>query len=373
MFSKKRYYLYISIFVSTFLLIFLGTLFVLSSSFFYGLEKNDSTMYFEKHIIYLIIGLILLYLIQNSDTKKLEKYGFIILIVSLVFLPIPIFQKGLRWIKIGPFSFQPSEFIKLSFIIYLATYFKKRFFQINNLKVLTSPLIIYFLIITILQFQKDYGTFLIISITFLGILFLCGLKLKYILGIFGTFIVLCIVFILLFPYRIERIISHFNQDSDILGKNYQTNQAIISFSSGGLFGKGLGAGTGKLKFVPEIHKDFVYAVVGEETGFVGSFIVLLFFGIIVFCGLEVSKLCDDLFDKILVSGISISFGFQFLLHAGVVLSIIPPKGTTLPFFSVGGSSLIVNLISLGILLKIAESIASQRDLKDIEEIILKIK
>ncbi|MCM8786118.1 MAG: putative lipid II flippase FtsW [Candidatus Omnitrophica bacterium] len=373
MFSKKKYFLYVSILISTFLLIFLGTVFVLSSSFFYGLEKNNLTMYFEKHIIYLVIGLVMLYLIQKSDIKKLEKYGFIILVISLAILPIPIFQKGLRWIKVGPFSFQPSEFVKLSFIIYLATYFKKRFFQINNLKVLTSPLIIYFLIITILQFQKDYGIFLIISITFLSVLFLCGLKLKYILGVLGVFIALSILFILLFPYRIERIIAFINQNSDVLGKNYQTKQAIISLSSGGLFGKGLGAGTGKLKFVPEIHKDFVYAVVGEELGFVGSFGILLLFGIIVFCGLELSKFCDDLFNKILVSGISISFGTQFLLHAGVVLSILPPKGTTLPFFSVGGSSLIVSLISLGILLKIAESITKQGNLKEIEEIILKIK
>ncbi|MFN4227234.1 MAG: FtsW/RodA/SpoVE family cell cycle protein [Candidatus Ratteibacteria bacterium] len=372
MFSKKKYFLYFSIFVSTFLLILLGTVFVLSSSFPYGLEKNNLTIYFEKHIFYLFVGLSIFYLIQKLDIKKLEKYGFIIFIISLAILPIPIFQKGLRWIKIGPFSLQPSEFIKLTFIIYLATYLKKRSLQINNLKVLAIPLIIYLSIVTILQFQKDYGTFLIVSFIFLGILFLCGLKLKYIFWIFSTFLLLGIGFVLLFPYRIERIITYMNK-SDTLGKNYQTNQAIISLSSGGLLGKGLGAGEGKLKFVPEIHKDFVYAVVGEELGFVGCFGLLLLFGIIVFCGLEVSKFCNDFFVKILVYGISISFGAQFLLHAGVVLSILPPKGTTLPFFSVGGSSLIANLISVGILLKIAEDITKQGDLKDIEEIILKIK
>lgn len=365
MFSKKKYFLYVSIFVSTFLLVLLGTVFVLSSSFSYGLERDNLTMYFEKHIIYLLIGLIILYLIQKLNIKKLEKYGFIILGISLLILPLPNFQGGMRWAKIGPISFQPSEFVKLAFIIYLAIYLKRRFSQVNNLKVLVVPSIIYIFITTILQFQKDYGTFLIISLTFLSILFLCGLKLKYIINFVGILLLLMIGLIFLFPYRIERIIS--------VGKNYQQKQAKISLSSGGLWGKGLGAGTGKLKFVPEIHKDFVYAVVGEELGFAGSFGLLLLFGIIVFCGLEVSKFCNDLFDKILASGISISLGIQFLLHAGVVLSILPPKGTTLPFFSVGGSSLIANLISLGILLKITENITDQGHLKDIEEAILKIK
>ncbi|HOK56587.1 MAG TPA: putative peptidoglycan glycosyltransferase FtsW [bacterium] len=373
MFSKKKYFLYVSIFVSTFSLILLGTVFVLSSSFFYGLEKNNLILYFEKHLIYLFAGLFIFYLIQKSDIKKLEKYGLMILGISLIILPLPNIQGGLRWIKIGPFSFQPSEFVKITFIIYLAIYLKKRISMVNNLKTLIIPIIIYLFIIAILQLQKDYGTFLIISVTFLGVLFLCGLKSKYIFSISGFFIILMLGLILLSPYRIERIKLYLNKNEDPLGKNFPPKQAKISLSSGGLFGKGLGAGTGKLKFVPEIHKDFVYAVVGEELGFAGSFGILLLFSIIVFCGLEVSKFCNDLFEKILAFGISTSFGTQFLLHAGVVLSILPQKGTTLPFFSVGGSSLLANLISLGILLKISENIINQDHSKDIEETILKLK
>jgi cell division protein FtsW len=373
MLSKKKYLLYISILSSISLLILFGSVFVLSSSFSYGLERNDLTMYFERHLIYLFIGLLIFYLIQKLNLKKMERYGFIILVLSLLLLPLPNIQGGLRWIKIGPFSLQPSEFVKITFLIYLAVYLKRRISILNNFRVLLIPGIIYLYIITVLQFQKDYGTFAIISITFLGILFLCGLKSKYIFSLFGFFLILTIGFIFLFPYRIERIKLYLNQNSDILGKNFPSHQAKISLSSGGLFGKGLGAGTGKLKFVPEIHKDFVYAVVGEELGFIGSFSVLLLFSIIVFCGLEVSKFCNDLFEKILAAGISILFGVQFLLHAGVVLSILPPKGTTLPFFSVGGSSLIANLISLGILLKIAENLTFQEYSKEIEETILKIR
>jgi len=373
MFSKKRYLLYYKICISGLLLIVSGTLFVLSSSFFYGIEKNDPTRYFERHIFYLFIGLILFYAIQKIDIKKIEKFSFLIFLFSLFIIPLPNIQGNLRWAKIGPISFQPSEFVKLSFIIYLASYFKKRIKEINNWKVILIPSVFWLLISGILQLQKDLGTFFIITLIFGGILFMCGLKLKYILRISGVFLVLMVIFIIIFPYRIERIKIFLDQDKDLLGKNYQIIQAKISLSSGGIFGKGPGAGTGKLKFLPEAHKDFIYAVVGEEFGFIGTVGTLILFGFFVFCGLEISKLCIDMFEKILSYGISILFGFQFLLHSGVVVSILPPKGTTLPFFSIGGSSLIVSLVSYGLLLKIAENVTSQRNLKDIDEIVLNLK
>ncbi|MCM8803637.1 MAG: putative lipid II flippase FtsW [Candidatus Omnitrophica bacterium] len=370
MFSKKKFLLYYNIYISGILLILFGTVFVLSSSFSYGLEKNNPIFYFEKHIIYLILGFIFFYLIQRLNMKKLEKYSFIIFVFTFLLSLLPIIQGGLRWARIGPISFQPSEFLKLSFIIYLSSFLKKKNWQVNNIKVLLIPLILWLIIMGILQLQKDLGTFIIITLVFISILFLCGLKMRYIF-IFGSFLLLLIIgLILLFPYRIERIKGFFDKKKDVLGRDYQVEQSIISISSGGFFGKGLGAGIRKLRYVPEIHKDFVYAVVGEELGFVGAIGVLILFSIILFCGLEISKLCMDRFDKVISSGISILFGVQFLLHAGVVLRILPPKGTTLPFFSVGGSSLIVHLIAFGILLRICRDISVQ---KDIEEVIIHIK
>ncbi|MCM8818050.1 MAG: putative lipid II flippase FtsW [Candidatus Omnitrophica bacterium] len=372
MFSKKRYLLYYNICLSGLLLIAFGTLLVLSSSFFYGIEKNTPTIYFKKHIIYLIFGLILLYFINKMHIEKLERYSFLIFISSLILLLLPNIQGGLRWARLGPLSFQPSEFVKLTFIIYLASYLKKRIKEINSWKVILIPCFFWILISGILQLQSDFGNFVIITSIFVFILFLCGFKLKYIVSFLGVFLALGSIFIISTPYRIERIKTFLNQDKDSLGKNYQIIQAKISLSSGGIFGKGPGSGTGKLKFLPEAHKDFIYAVVGEEFGFLGTVGTLILFGIIIFCGLEVAKLSTENFYKILSYGISILFGFQFLLHAGVVLCILPPKGTTLPFFSVGGSSLIVSLISYGILLKIAKNINNQSS-RDIEEIILHLK
>ena len=365
MFSKRKFFLYYNIYFAGLFLILLGSVFVLSSSFSYSLEKNNLTFYFIKHINYLFLGLILVFLIQKIEIKKLEKFTTFIFIFSLLILILPVLQRNLRWVRIGPFSFQPSEFVKLTFILYLSNYIKKISGKVNYLKNLILPFIKWILITGILQFQKDLGTFVIITVVYLGILFVSGLKMKYIISFSGIFICLIIGLILLFPYRIERIRNH--------GKEFQAKQAVISLSSGGLFGKGFGAGTRKLRYVPEIHKDFVYAVVGEELGFVGTFGVLILFAILIFCGLEVSRECDNLFEKILSSGISILFGIQFIIHVCVVLSLVPTKGTTLPFFSVGGSSLITNLVAFGILIKISKNVANKVGIKDIEEITLNLK
>jgi len=365
MFSKKKFFLYYNIYFAGLFLILLGSVFVLSSSFSYSLEKNNLTFYFIKHINYLFLGLILVFFIQKIDLKKIEKLTTLIFIFSFLILILPVLQGNLRWVKIGSFSFQPSEFVKITFILYLSNHIKKISGRVNYFKNLILPSIVWILITGILQLQKDLGTFVIITIVYLGILFISGLKMKYILNLSVISICLIIGLILLFPYRIERIKKH--------GKEFQAKQAIISLSSGGLFGKGFGAGTRKLRYVPEIHKDFVYAVVGEELGFIGAFGVLVLFAILVFCGLEVSKECDNLFEKILSSGISILFGIQFILHACVVLSVIPTKGTTLPFFSVGGSSLIANLMAFGILIKISKNVANKVGIKDIEEITLNLK
>lgn len=372
MFSKKKYEIYSKISLSGLILVIFGSVFVLSSSFSYGMARNDPIMYFERHILYLIIGIVGIFLIHKIGIKKIEKWARLIFLLSLIILPLPKFMGSLRWIKLGPLSFQPAELIKFTFIFFLADYLKKRKLKVNEIKVIIFPLILWLIITWILQIQKDFGTFIIITLVFAGILFFCGFKLKYLLGM-GTFILfLCVVLVCLFPYRIERIKILLNPENDPLGKGYQVLQAKIAISSGGLAGKGLGAGIRKLKFLPEAHKDYIYAIVGEETGFIGTSTVLILFAVIVFCGIEVSKLAKEIFEKIVALGIGILFGAQFLLHAGVVVGILPPKGTTLPFFSVGGSSLIINLLALGILLEITRRITNERDINDIDERFLKI-
>jgi len=366
MFIRGKSAIYYRICISSAALIVFGSVFLLSSSAAYGLsESGNPFLYFEKRIVWIIMGLISIYLLNKIGIEKIEKYSIHIFLFSLLLLPLPKFFHQLRWIKLGPLSFQPAELVKLTFVIFLANFLSRKDKIINNLKILIIPAAFLLIITGILQLQKDLGTFVIIGATFFFLLFLAGLRLKYI-GLF-TFagVVLLTGLILIFPYRMERIKIYLNPSVDAKGKGYQVIQSKITIGSGGIFGKGPGAGERKLKFLPVAHKDYIYAVVGEEMGFVGTSLILILFSILVFSAFEVSKLSKNKFEKYLSAGIGALFGFQFLLHAFVVLSIIPSKGTTLPFFSKGGSSFLVNFLTLGILIIIARKTCLKVDFEDI--------
>ncbi|HOV21689.1 MAG TPA: putative peptidoglycan glycosyltransferase FtsW [bacterium] len=372
MFIRGKSAIYYRICISSAFLIVCGTVFLLSSSVSYGIsEGGNPLLYLYERIIWIILSVFLLYVLKKIGIEKIEKISFLIFIFSLALLTIPVMlnliyhkPEYLRWIKIGPLSFQPSELVKLTFIIFLANYLNMRDKMINNWKVLLFPVLFFLFIIIILQFQKDMGTVVIMGATFFFLLFLAGLKMKYITIFSILGVILIAGLILLFPYRIERIKNFLNPTSDPKGGGYQIIQSRITLGSGGVFGKGLGRGEGKLSFLPVVNKDYIYAVVGEEKGFIGTSFILILFAILVFSSFEVSTLAKNNFDKYLSAGIGTLFGFQFLLHALVVISIIPSKGTTLPFFSKGGSSFVINFLTLGILIIIAKRVCIKGDLDD---------
>lgn len=368
MFLKKRYSLYFRIWFSGAALIILGSVFVLSSSSIYGIERTGNpAYYFEKHLIWLVLGGIGLYLLNKIDIRSLEKNSFIIFALSLLILPLPKLFGSLRWIRIGPLSFQPAELVKFTFIIYLADYLRRKKTYTGHLKALVVPLFFFVLITGILQIQKDIGTLAVIFATFLLMMYIAGARIKHILIFLLSGILLFVGLIFMFPYRLQRIKTYFNPSADVQGAGYQPMQSLIAMGSGGITGKGLGSGQRKLKFLPEAHKDYIYAVVGEEMGFIGTVLVLVLFAIIVFSCFTISKLTRDQFLQLLTAGIGGLFGFQFLLHASVVLKIVPSKGTTLPFFSVGGSSFLINVLALGVLLNIAKLVCFDESYDDFED------
>jgi cell division protein FtsW len=357
MFLKKRLNFYNRLQIISAIIITTGTLFLLSSSSVYGISRSGNpAFYFEKHILWLLLGLVGILLIMKLDTRQIEKHSLPIFLVSLAILPLPKFFGDLRWIRLGPLSFQPAELVKFTFVLYLADYLKRKLPLIREKKTMWVPIGFLLLITGILQLQKDIGTFAVIFFTFMLLMFLAGVRIKNILLIILAGIVLFTGLILMFPYRRERIMTYLNPAADPMGKGYQTRQSLIAMSSGGILGKGLGAGERKLKFLPEAHKDYIYAVVGEETGFLGTVFVLSLFGFLVFSSFHLSNISNDYFIKFLSAGIGGLFGFQFLLHAGVVLNMVPSKGTTLPFFSVGGSSFLINILALGVLFNIARKV-----------------
>jgi len=369
MLSKKRSTLHFRIWLSGAALIILGSIFVLSSSSIYGISRTGNpAYYFQKHLIWLLLGGAGVYALNRMNIKSLEKYSLPVFLFSLFLLPMPRFFGELRWIRLGPLSFQPSELVKFTFIIYLADYLKRKKPEIGNFKTLIVPLVALMLITGILQMQKDIGTFVIIFFTFILLIFLAGVKVKHIAIILLSGVLLFGAMIIMFPYRMERIRAHFDHTADTQGARYQPLQSIITLGSGGLTGKGLGSGERKLKFLPEAHKDYIYAVVGEEMGFLGTSFVLGLFALIVFSCFAISTMTTDNYLKLLTTGIGGLFGFQFLLHACVVLNIIPSKGTTLPFFSVGGSSFLINVLALGVLLNISRKVCVEEAQDDFEYI-----
>lgn len=367
MLSKKLFSLYFRILISGGILILLGSVFLLSSSSVYGISQTGNpAYYFEKHLLYLILGIIGAYLINRTSIKYIERYSFPLFLFSIGVLPLPYFFGELRWIRLGPLSFQPAEMVKFTFIIYLADYFKRKQVDIRNFKTLVTPLFFLLVITGILQLQKDMGTFVITFLSFLLIIFLGGVRLKHIgiLTLMG--IILLGGLVVIFPYRIQRIKTYLNPTADPQGHGYHSIQSLITIGSGGLIGKGLGSGERKLKFLPEAHKDYIYAVVGEELGFIGTSFVLFLFGVIVFSCFAITNLTSDIYLKFLSAGMGGLFGFQFLLHACVVLNIVPAKGTTLPFFSVGGSSFLINILALGLLLNIARKVCVEESIERTE-------
>jgi cell division protein FtsW len=174
--------------------------------------------------------------------------------------------------------------------------------------------------------------------------------------------------VLLFPYRVDRIRVFLNPSADTQGKAYQPNESLKALGSGGLLGKGIGKSGQKLKFLPQAHTDYVYAIVGEETGLLGTGIVLALFGLLVFSGFEVASRAQTAFEQYLAVGLSGMLGIQYLLHAAVALRLVPPKGTTLPFFSVGGSSVLASMLAFGLLLEIARNVCRSDPMDDLDAV-----
>lgn len=339
-----------------------GIIMIYSSSNIWAEYKfNDAFKYLKMQGLFLIVGIVLMIIISKIPYKYyLDKANIILVIcfVLLILVLIPGIGKirnGSRsWFGVGGLGIQPSEFMKLALIIFISKYLHKN--ERNNISIKKDILPILF--ITLLTFglimlQPDFGTGVIIVMSIIGILFISGLKMRFfiIAGLFGA--VGAVVLILIAPYRFERILSFINPWVDPLGTGFQAIQSLFAIGPGGLLGLGLGNSIQKHFYLPEPQTDFIFAIISEELGFLGVLIVSALFLTIIYRGMKISLNAKDLFSKYLSFGITFSLAFQALLNLMVVVSLIPITGVTLPFLSYGGSSLIITLCSMGILLNIS--------------------
>ncbi|GAB6182514.1 putative lipid II flippase FtsW [Thermodesulfovibrio hydrogeniphilus] len=321
--------------------------------------EKGGLVFLKKQLFTLLIGLFLMFLFAFLPRENLKKFVFPILILSfimliLVFTPLGVSAGGARrWIRLWPSVFQPSEFVKLAMIFFLAFFFSKRDFNGNSIKHFLIPIAVMGLFQIIFLKQPDFGAAMTLGIITFAMLYIAGVNLKFI-GITSLLALPVIFYLAKEPYRWRRITSFLDPWADPQGSGFQLVQSLIALGSGGLTGQGLGEGKQKLAYLPEIHTDFIFAHIGEEMGFIGACAVVVLFFVFFWRGLKIAQKQNDPFHFFLASGITIMIAIQALINFAVVTGLAPTKGLPLPFISYGGSSLVVNLMALGILLNLSK-------------------
>lgn len=340
-----------------------GLVMVYSSSSVWSLYKyGNSYRYLLHQSIFLIIGLILCILISKVDYKIYKKNANIILLISFILLALVLIpglgkvRNGSRsWFGIGSLGFQPSELSKISLIIFVSKYLSNN----DNLKRKENKFILPILTIIMLFFglimlEPDFGTGMVIVVSLIALIFISGVNFKIFikLGLLG--VVGVISLIIAAPYRLKRIISFLNPWTDPLGSGFQIIQSLYAIGPGGLLGQGFLSSRQKYFYLPEPQTDFIFSIITEEFGFIGSLFVCIMYFFIIFTSIKIAIKQTDLFAKYLCMGLIIMLGFQTILNLLVIVGLVPVTGVTLPFISYGGSSLLVSMASIGIILNIAK-------------------
>jgi len=344
-----------------FALCIFGLLMIYSSSAVLSFEQYGvNNFYFKKQLISLIIGLVVMVIASAIDYKFWQKYAGIFLAVAIVsLLAVFIFSSEVsgakRWIQIGGFTIQPSEITKLSFVIYLAAWLSKRKEHIKDFKYGFIPfLIILGVIGFLIMKQPDMGTMSIIVAVGVIMFFASGASIYHIGAGFVLLGGLFFILIKSAPYRMQRFLVFLNPSNEKLGAGYHINQAQLAIGSGGLLGLGFGQSKQKYLYLPEPHTDSIFAIICEELGFLRAIIVIIVFLLIALRGFRIAKNAPDDFSRLLVIGIISWITVQFFVNISAMLGLLPLTGIPMPFVSFGGSSLIILLTAIGIVLNISK-------------------
>lgn len=335
---------------------------VISTSIPVGQSLYQDPFFFAKREIFdFILIFSLSFILLRIPVFFWKKYSNIILMFS-IFLLIFVLLIGksvhgsYRWISIGILHIQPSEICKISSFLYISNYLSRKIKEVhNNFWGFLKPMSVVAMQSILLLAEPDLGTVVVLCLTALSMLFLSGAKIKQFFSIIVIVLITVILLILLKPYRINRILSFWNPWKDPFGTGYQLTQSLIALGRGHFFGQGLGNSIQKLNYLPEAHSDFIFSIIGEELGYIGCFLILLTIFIIAFRAMYIGHKSlekKQIFSGFLACSIGLWFSFQTLINIGAVTGILPTKGLTLPLISYGGSSLIVNLIAICMLLRI---------------------
>jgi len=349
------------LFLSTLVLITVGSIMVFSSSGILASEKYHQPFYFLiNQIIGAVMGLGLIVFIISIRKPFYQNSLFIygLLFLSLMLLVFCLFMPAVgqtnRWIHFFGLRFQPSELAKISLILFLSHYLERKKERLNEFRTLLFPLSILFLFILLIIKEPDYGTALLVFAICSIVFFMGGVKLKHFLLLGSGSLALFTFYLFQANYRITRIFAFLYPTQDPQGAGFQIIQSKLSVGSGGLLGVSLGESTQKLFFLPCAHTDYIFAIIGEEFGLIGTLAIILLFFIFFWRGLVISLNAPTLLSQMIAAGLTLAIFLQAMLNISIVLGLGPPTGVPLPLISFGRSSLISTLFSIGILLHISQ-------------------
>lgn len=323
----------------------------------------DRNYYFLNQIKYIAFGMVVWIGATAIPYTIWRKYAPWVLgaaIIGLLALMVPglSYSKygATRWLNLGLFSVQPAEIMKVALILYLAAWFEQRS---NELKSFMDGVIPFLIMVgaasfVIVIFQRDMGTMAVLAAATLGMFFAAGIRWTHLGIVAGVGLAASWAAILAFPHRMDRLAIFLDPTKDATGSGYHISQALIAIGSGGIFGLGLGRSIQVYGYLPEAANDSIFAIIAEEFGMIGSMLIIGLFGLLVFRGLKVARGAPDMFSRLVATGISLWMMFQAVINIGAMLSLIPLTGIPLPFISYGGTSLIISLFGIGVLLNISK-------------------
>ncbi|MFP4661157.1 MAG: stage V sporulation protein E [Halanaerobiales bacterium] len=340
----------------------IGLIMILSASSIRALADYKDSFYLFKHqLVWSLVGIGAMFGFMHIDYHLYQKHAMLILLITIVALVLVLIP-GLgrvaggsrRWINLGPIGIQPSEMAKLGLVIYLSAYFSKKGEKIKSFTDgLLPPIIVLGVICLLILMEPDLGTAVTIAGTFFIMIFSAGAKALHLFFLTLAGIPMLWFFIYSEPYRKERFLAFLNPWSDPLDTGYHIIQSLLALGSGGIFGVGLGQSKQKFLYLPEPGTDFIFAVIGEELGVLGTLLVLMLFFLFAWRGLKIASSVPDMFGSMMAVGITTMVIIQAIINIGVVTSSMPVTGITLPFISYGGTSLVIMLSAVGVLLNIS--------------------
>ncbi|HPW76964.1 MAG: Lipid II flippase FtsW [Candidatus Omnitrophica bacterium ADurb.Bin292] len=361
------------LFIVTYLLVAIGVVMIYSSSAILAHEKYHNAEYFLcRQIFFVLLGTVGFFVAASLPVKFYKNNARVFMLLA-IFLLLAVYLPGIgrsaggarRWIYLVGIQFQPVEFAKLACCIYLADYLSRKIavVQKGNIGIFVPPMILTGILCLLTILEPDLGSTALLALVMAILFFLTGIRLRYVVGVAVVFAVALYALILTKPYRMSRMQAYLNPWQDPQGSGFQIIQSFLAFALGGLKGVGLGESTQKLFYLPSSHNDFILSVIAEEMGLLGVLFVTALYAIFFICCIRMTQRANQPFEKILITALMLVIILQTLIHMMVATGLVPTKGLPLPFVSYGGSSIVLNLITVGVLIAVDRRRPSRGRLK----------